>query len=121
MPPSLALDARVLESLRLLTGEGEPDVLVEVLGLFRDDAPRRLGAILSSLANGDAQGVHAAAHSLKGAAGNIGARALEEACRAVESAARAGDIAAVGTLLSTLEREAARVDQAIGDLMRSGR
>lgn len=118
MPSPTTLDVRVLETLRMLTGEGEPDVMAEVLGLFRDDAPHRLGAILSACTNGDASGAYAAAHSLKGAAGNIGAHALQNVCFEIETAARDGDLAAVGALLSALEREAARVEADIANLLR---
>jgi HPt (histidine-containing phosphotransfer) domain-containing protein len=118
-PTISVLDAHVLESLRQLTGEGEPDVLIEVLGLFHDDAPHRLGAILSACTNADANGVYAAAHSLKGAAGNIGANRLQGVCRDIETAARDGDLGAVGALLGALQREATLVATEITALMRS--
>lgn len=111
------LDGEVLETLRMLTGEGEPDVLTEVLCLFRDDAPSRVGAIVSACRGGDVHGVLAAAHSLKGSAGNIGACALHIVCRDIEAAAREGDLAAVGALIEDLEREAAHVAGNIAELL----
>lgn len=113
-----ALDPQVLETLRQLTAEGEPDVLEEVLTLFRDDAPQRLGAILSSCTNGDAKGVYAAAHSLKGAAGNIGAHGLQRVCQEIEAVARLGNLSGVGSLLDGLQREARLVESEIAELLR---
>jgi len=72
-----ALDPRVIDSLRQLTQDGEPDVLAEVLGLFLADAPARLAAIAAAAQAGDGPALHRSAHALKGAAGTIGASALQ--------------------------------------------
>ena len=78
------LDRTVIDMLRQLTPPGEPDVLVEVLTLFLNEFPSRLDKLRNAQASGDIQEVQRAAHSMKGSAGNIGARALFDACRHVE-------------------------------------
>lgn len=120
MPESPVLDAQVLETLRMLTDEGEPDVLLEVLGLFQEDTPGRVGAIVQAVAHCDADAIHRAAHSLKGSSGNIGARGLQHVCLDIETAARAGDLPAVAALMDALRREAAEVDREIARLLAAG-
>ena len=113
MPP--ALDPSVLDSLRQLNQDGEPDVVKDVLSLFIADAPMRLQAIASAAAAGDAAALQRAAHTLKGAAGTIGALGLQAACRDVEQGAKAGDISvgrkSVGAVLAEFERVKAEIDQ----------
>jgi signal transduction histidine kinase/DNA-binding response OmpR family regulator len=60
----------------------------EVVELFLADAPHRLDAIGSAIASGDASALSVAAHALKGAAGNIGATALQSMCDRLEEASR---------------------------------
>jgi CheY-like chemotaxis protein len=57
----------------------------EVVGLFVADAPRRLAAIQAAIAAGDAGALSVAAHTLKGAASNIGASALQAVCDRLEA------------------------------------
>ena len=60
----------------------------EVVSLFLADAPQRLDAIGAAVAASDATALSVAAHALKGAAGNIGATALQTACDRLEEASR---------------------------------
>ncbi len=62
----------------------------EVVGLFIADAPRRLDAIAQAITAGDPEELSRAAHALKGAAGNIGAVAIQAACATLEADAKAG-------------------------------
>ena len=62
----------------------------EVVGLFVADAPRRLDDIAQAIAAGDAEELSRAAHALKGAAGNIGAVAIQAVCATLEADAKAG-------------------------------
>ena len=100
-----ALDPAVIETLRQLTEPGEPDVLAEVLNIFLAERPRRHAEIDDAFAAGDLTRLHRAAHSLKGSAGNIGARALFAATRDLDEAARTGDAARLSTLVETVHTE----------------
>ena len=62
----------------------------EVVGLFIADAPRRLDAIGQAIVAGDPEELSRAAHALKGAAGNIGAVAIQAICATLEADAKAG-------------------------------
>ena len=76
----------------------------EVVGLFIADAPHRVQAIGQAIAAGDAEELSRAAHALKGAAGNIGAVAIQGVCAALEADAKSGLPGDMGATLSRLQR-----------------
>ncbi len=94
------------EHLTAITG-GDEAFEAEVLALFLEQAPRLTGEILGAVDAGDPGGVRVPAHSLKGAARSVGARAVAQAAEAVEMAARAGDLATLRARLLDLERRVA--------------
>jgi len=61
-----------------------------VVNLFLSDAPARLQAIDEAVVAGDAPGLASAAHALKGAASNVGAKGLQALCSALEADAAGG-------------------------------
>ena len=111
------LDEAVIDGLRQLTPPGEPDVLAEVLQLFLQDVPRRIATLRAAWTHGDAAEVHKTAHSLKGSAGNVGATALHAVCRQLDEKGRVGDLSGTEPLIEALDREYARVDDAIQRLL----
>ena len=113
------LDPGVLESLRQLTPQGEPDVLAEILNLFLEEVPKRILALQSALAAGDAPEVSRAAHSLKGSSGNIGAQSMLDVCRQLDDVARAGDLGSVAPLVASLTSEYHRVELEIRQLLQT--
>lgn len=62
----------------------------EVIGLFRTDAFQRLDAIEQAIVNNDAEALSWASHALVGAAGNVGAVAMQSIGMALETHAKAG-------------------------------
>ena len=111
--PQPVLDPEVIESLRELTPPGEPDVLKEVLQLFLDDVPTRIGRLRAAWQAADTAEVHRTAHSLKGSSGNIGATQLHDICRLLDEQGRAGDLSQMQALVASLEVEYARVEAEI--------
>jgi len=103
--------------LRGLSTPDGPDVLVEVLGLFAADLPDRIASLDSALSSGDAAQAERAAHAVKGAAGNIGARALADVCRSIEDAAREGRMDGARATAPSLHDESQRVLEAIRQLL----
>jgi PAS domain S-box-containing protein len=63
---------------------GDHELMTDVIRLFLEDLPKRLGAIKSAVTARDAEALRTAAHALKGAAGNLSAGGLFEAARALE-------------------------------------
>ena len=116
-PP--VLDQAVIASLRQLTPPGEPDVLSEVLQMFLHEVPPRMDRLRIALAAGNIQEVYRAAHSLKGSAGNIGAKRLMAVCKQLDEMGRAGDLTNSAPLVDALGIEFGKVEVEIQRLMGS--
>ncbi|QIN81619.1 PAS domain S-box protein [Rubrobacter tropicus] len=115
------LDEGVLAGLRELQGEGEPDILEELAGIFLEDAPGRVEEIRSCLESGDATGVERAAHTLKGSAGNMGATRVSSLASVLQDAGGEGDLSDAPRLLGELEQELDRVRGALdAELSKNG-
>ncbi len=116
------LDPDVLAGLRDLgsPGDGEPDILTELVDLFLEDAEPRLSTLREAIASGDAEGVERAAHTLKGSAGNMGARRMSMIAASLQDAGTSGDLSGAATLVEDLETEYSRVKPALEEL-REGR
>ena len=84
------LDASLLDSLRTLRFDGEPDPVIEIIDLFLRDTPSRLEEAIASFHRRNATGVQEAAHTLKGSANNLGARRLGAAAGRLENQASTG-------------------------------
>lgn len=91
---------------------GDEELLAEIVRLFVEDAPRLLQEIEAGIDASDAAAVSAAAHGLKGAAGNLSAAAVAEAARVLEMAGRQGaapDLRVAQRQLRTAMQELDRV------------
>jgi two-component system, sensor histidine kinase and response regulator len=88
---------------------GDTAVLHEIIGLFLEDAPVLIGTLRVGLATSDAVAVNAAAHTLKGAAGNFDATGITTLAQRLESRNREGDVAAARLTFEELEVETMRV------------
>lgn len=82
------LDMNVIEGLRELGGDDDPGLLLEVIGMFLEDAPTRIKELQQGLATGDVKLLERAAHSLKSASANVGAMQLSSVCKRIEEIAR---------------------------------
>ncbi len=94
---------------------GDHELLAEIARLFLDDAPKHLTNITRAIAEGDADGLRRAAHSLKGAASNFEASGVVEAARGLEELGRSGTVAGAEALTRLLHQE---TDQLISTLQR---
>lgn len=104
------LDQGALDRLKEWGGE---KLLAQMLRLFLDNAPGRMSQIRNGVAGGNIKETEKGAHSLKSSAANIGAEQVRAIAANMERAAADGDVAAVTTLLPSLE---AAFAQAIGAL-----
>ena len=86
------LDEETIASIKELRSPGEPDPLEELIALFNEDTPARIAEIQQAFAASDIQRLEAAAHALKGSAGNLGARPLVQICTAIMEQARSGKL-----------------------------
>jgi signal transduction histidine kinase/CheY-like chemotaxis protein len=85
----------------------DPTLESRLAQLFAEHAPRLLAAVREALARGDATGVAVAAHTLKGAVGNLPARAAFDAAERLEAVAREGNLEEARTAYAVAEREIA--------------
>ncbi len=88
MSDLLILDPRPLRDL-LDIGAG-PELVQELIGLLKEDAPPRLASVQAALASGDAATVIQEAHQLKGALGNLGLQKFADLAAQIETHAREG-------------------------------
>jgi CheY-like chemotaxis protein/HPt (histidine-containing phosphotransfer) domain-containing protein len=92
---------------------GDAELLNEIAGMFLDEHPRWLSNVRDALAAGDPRALGSAAHSLKGAAGNLCAQAVCDAAQRLETIAEGGDLSAAGNVLALLNAETLRLSQAL--------
>ncbi len=99
------LDQAVLAGLRELREPNQPDPLKELVELFLRDARARLQKMDTALAQRDASGLGAAAHTLKGSASNLGARHLASLCLSLEKEAKTGELGEAANILLEVKGE----------------
>jgi CheY-like chemotaxis protein len=73
--------------------QGDENLLAEVVGIFLEEAPRRLGALRAAIEQREAETATRVAHSLKGELGYLGIAGVAERARRLEALAHAGDFA----------------------------
>lgn len=115
--PALAdtLDIAALNDLKDMLG----DALAEIAESFLEGLDGEVEAIERAL-GADAPAVRAAAHSLKGSAGNMGAKALAALASQIEKTAVEGDMARCAALFGRLPALAADARQALQAYLAQG-
>jgi HPt (histidine-containing phosphotransfer) domain-containing protein len=110
---SPAIDPDVIEQLRFLEDDDQPNVVSELFTLFIDHAPPKLQAIREAVESGDLAALKRAAHSLKGSSANVGARGMHRLCDRLEHESAADGLSAARVVLAELTEEFAVVEQAL--------
>ncbi len=110
---SPAVDPEIIEQLRFLEDEDQPNVVSELLSLFIAHAPPKLEALREALDNGDLAALKWVAHSLKGSSANVGARGMQQICDQLEHQIAPDALASARSLVSTLTDEFTIVEQAL--------
>lgn len=107
------IDPLVIAGLRQLRTPEEPDPVVELINLFLNDAPAQFRTLESAITRGNMAATLTAASSLKGNAGNLGARRLASLLTEIEGHARAGGLSDAVPVLEQAKDEYARVQSAL--------
>ncbi len=94
---------------------GDEDFARTVATRFLEDLPGLLAALKERMAQQDPASVAKQAHTIKGAAANVGGDALKNIAFAVEKAGKAGDLAEAVAYLPELELQTARLQEALGE------
>ena len=74
----------ILQNLRELDDEEDPDFLGELIQIYLLDAPQHLAAMKEAIFLGDADSLKLASHTLKSSSANLGAVSFSEVCRELE-------------------------------------
>lgn len=85
----------------------------EILDLFVSHMPGQITELKKIVRTRNLKEIQRHAHSIKGAAGNVGGRCMQRAAAAMENAARTGNLAGVDELLPGLENQFCRLKTAI--------
>jgi HPt (histidine-containing phosphotransfer) domain-containing protein len=73
--------------------DGDPEFLAEIVNLFLETYPTLLSEIETAVSQKDAAALGRAAHTMKGAVANFGARAVVAQAKALEMMGKNGDLA----------------------------
>lgn len=103
-----SLDDEVFESLKQLE-TCQAGLSRKVTDAFFEDTPRRLDEIEQALLGQNAQKLSVVAHTLKGSAGNLGARVVVQICVDLERSVAANDWSHCEKSLAALRRELDRL------------
>jgi HPt (histidine-containing phosphotransfer) domain-containing protein len=101
--------------MELLDGGGA-DLLVELVALFSEDAPRHVASLREAVGGRDTAEVARLAHALKGSAATLGARLMSATCAELEAASRSGRTD-VGPVMARLEQQTDDVLKALARLV----
>ena len=85
--------------------DGDDDLYNEVIEVFFEDTPIQLDKLHKALAEKVISEVTRLSHSLKSAAGNIGAERLSAICYKAEKSAKTGSFDGLDQLVQEIQRE----------------
>ena len=95
---------------------GDVELLRECAQLFLSEYPGLLDSIKEAVSARDSQALQRAAHTMKGAVANFGAKDAYEAAYELESMGRRNDLADVDAACETLVRVMSEIHPALVDL-----
>ncbi len=100
--------------------EGDRELLREIVELFAADSPQLLAELRQGCAEGDAEILKRAAHTLKGAASNFGAAAVMAAARDLETMGLEGNLTGACAGIERLEESVRALEDALGKFSERG-
>lgn len=113
-----AIDPEGFRSLVEMIGPDMPEVVVDILDTYRQEAAELLDVIVPAAAAADDGRMLRPVHSLKSSSASVGALALSELCAALEERLRGyGSPLNIPAQVAAIEAEFRRVDAAL-DVLR---
>ena len=113
--PASPIDQSVLDVIRDMEDEDDPDMLAEIIGLYLDKSAGLLQSLQSAIDNKDAESLRVAAHTLKSSSANVGARVLADLCRQLEEMGRSGCVDNAANTLHQVFDEYRKVESALSE------
>ena len=92
---------------------GDERLAMSILAGFLDDIPKRVESLERTVAAGDAVAARREAHTIKGAAANVGGEQIRVIALGMEQAAASGDCGAVGLRVADLHAALQRLRQEV--------
>lgn len=83
----------------------DEDLARELMRTFLEQTPDQISTLKSHITNGETQSAERLAHSIKGAAANLGGEALRAVAYEMEKAGKAADLQAMASMLPELEKQ----------------
>ena len=117
VPTAPVLDGATLDRLRATMGS---DFLAKMIEVFLSDTPKLIGDLHQSLAGGNVEVFHRAAHSLRSTSAAFGAMTLAALCKALEEQAQAGTLDGAAERVGRVEPEYEQVRVALEAVRASG-
>jgi PAS domain S-box-containing protein len=99
----IVVDPNVLDELRAVAGDGEPDFVTNLVDQFVRETGLRLVELRSLLELGDLIAVARLAHTLQGSASQLGGRRLALSCERLERTSMAGSLSDAKTDLRVVD------------------
>jgi len=113
-----SLDPAIIQGIRELQIEGEPDILGELVGLYLRDSSVHLARMRQALDEDNRQVLRRSTHSLKGTSASMGARELARLCAQLEDLLQAeSNIDVLADGMADIDAEYERVCQALHALV----
>jgi CheY-like chemotaxis protein len=106
---SSPIDRTVLNTLKELQIEGEPDIIERIIGAYLRSSEPLVSKLRKAVIENDFEVVHNSAHSLKSSSANVGAMTLSEVCEELEMDCKDKKYANAADLISVVETEFVRV------------
>ena len=110
--PVAVIDWAVLDELRMLQAEGEPDFAREMMDLYVENAPQLITAIQRAIEQNAPADLQRSAHSLKGNSASLGAQRMSTLSFELEKLGRAATIEGALPIAAEVEQEFDRVRSA---------
>jgi len=104
-------------SLLLSLDDGEGNVLAEIIEQYLAQTSEGRGELGRVMGEGDVEAIRRAAHALRGASANIGAKKLASVCEQMEMHAQLARVDATLELVQSFDAEFARVSDALNSLL----
>ncbi len=117
-PRPSAIDVKVLQELRKMLGEDDPQTLAEVIESYLADMPALMQAIQAAVDRADARALCLSAHTLKSTSATIGAIAFSKLLLRLEEIGKASTTAEAISIVSELWAEYERVQEDLQSIAR---
>ena len=111
------MDGAIIDREALLAEfDGDEELLTELVQTMKDEAPKLMHEVRAAVASADAALVGRAAHTLKGAVSNFGARGAADAALQLERIGRSGDLSNLAAAVAVLETEMSAFEKALASV-----